>query len=142
MLLRWLDYLSARPPASHDSRIIPQTPISNIKNVAYNAERWSLLLDRCSERRAVVLSCRLHVNGPAGIDVARIQIKREDKMLYGRATVGCGHCVKKKRARSEVDNRRAGDAHDTKTGAWQISCQHGAPRFRCQMMLPSTASSA
>jgi len=45
-------------------------------------------------------------------------------MLLGRASVGCGHRIKKERAQSEVDNRRACDAHRTyETGAWQIIWQ-------------------
>ena len=51
----WLDYLSALPRASHDrASQSPRPPYANIKNVAHDAERRSLLLDRCSEGHAVV----------------------------------------------------------------------------------------
>ena len=64
-------YRHANQPATIVA-MIRETPIWHIKNVAYHAERRSLQLDRCSERHPVVRSCRLHVNGPAGICVARI----------------------------------------------------------------------
>ena len=116
---------------------IRETPIRHIKNVAYDAERWSLQLDRCSERHPVVRSPLLHVNGPAGICVARVKIKREDKMLLGHASVGSDHCVEKKRARGEVDNRRAGDAHSVnESEAWQIICQ----QWRAKIALPNDAA--
>ena len=61
------------------------------------AERRSLLLDRWSEGRAVVLSRRLHVHRPAGIDVARVHVKGNDVMFLGRAAIGRGHRVQKER---------------------------------------------
>ena len=76
---------------------IPHAPISNIKNVAHDGERRSLQLNRCSEGRAVVLSRRLHVHRPAGVDGARVHVKRNDVMFYGRAAIGRNHCVQKER---------------------------------------------
>ena len=61
------------------------------------AERRSLLLDRWSEGRAVVLSCQLHVHRPARIDGARVHVKRNDVMFYGRAAIGRRHRVQKER---------------------------------------------
>src|SRR5262245_61784239 len=44
-------------------------------------------------------------------------------MLLSRTSVGGDHCIEKKRARGEVDNRRAGDAYGVDEGeAWQIIC--------------------
>ena len=76
---------------------IPHASVPDIKNITYDAEGRSLLLDLRNEVDAIVRSCRLHVHGPTGIDVARIHVKRQDKMLLGRPTVGCGHCVQKER---------------------------------------------
>ncbi len=76
---------------------ITHAPISNIKNVAQDGERRSLLLNRCSEARAVVLGCQLHVHRPAGIDGARVHVKGNDVMFYGRAAIGRNHCVQKER---------------------------------------------
>ena len=43
------------------------------------------------------VSCRLHVHRPAGIDGARVHVKRNDVMFYGRAAIGRDHCVQKER---------------------------------------------
>ena len=76
---------------------IIQAPISNIKNVAQYCEGRSLTLGRWSEGRSVELDCRLHVNGPPGIDVARVHVKRNNVMFDGRPAIGCNHCVQKER---------------------------------------------
>src|SRR6266850_5038206 len=54
---------------------IAHTPIADIKNVAYDAECRSLLLNRWNKIQAVVCGCRLNVHGPAGLDVACIHIQ-------------------------------------------------------------------
>ena len=61
------------------------------------AERRSLHLDRWSEGRAVVLGHHLHVHRPARIDGARVHVKGNDVMFYGRAAIGRHHCVQKER---------------------------------------------
>src|SRR4030095_196690 len=76
-----ITYRHSHQPAMPETAI-PQAPISNVKNVAHDAERRSLLLDRCIEVDPVVCSCRLHVHGPAGIYLACIHIKRSNKMFY------------------------------------------------------------
>jgi hypothetical protein len=70
----WIIYRHAHQPAMVKAAI-PHAPIPNIKNVARDGERRSLLLDRCSELHPVVYSHRLHVYGPAGIDGARVHVK-------------------------------------------------------------------
>ena len=58
-------------------------------------------------------------------------------MLLSHASVGCGHCIKKKRARGEVDNRRAGDADSTnESGAWEVTCH----QRRAKIALPNDAA--
>ena len=58
-------------------------------------------------------------------------------MFLGRASVGSGHGIEKKRARGEVDNRRTGDAHSTnESGAWQITCH----QRRAKIALPNDAA--
>lgn len=58
-------------------------------------------------------------------------------MLLGRASVGCGHCIEKKSAQAEVDNRRTGDAYRiNESGAWQITCQ----QRRANIALPNDAA--
>jgi hypothetical protein len=89
-------YRHAHQPAMKTVAVL-HTPISNIKNVTHDAERRSLLLDRCSEGRAVVLSCRLHVYRPAWVDGARVHAKRNDVMFLGRAAIRRDHCVQKER---------------------------------------------
>ena len=78
---------------------IPYAPISNIKNVACDAQCRSLLLDRPSEGRVVVLGCRFHVHRPAliGINVSRVHVKRSDVMFYRRSPIGRDHCAQKER---------------------------------------------
>ena len=46
---------------------IAHAPIANIKNVAHDAERRSLLLDRRSKGYAVVCSCRSTSTGQPGL---------------------------------------------------------------------------
>ena len=112
----WIIYRHAYQPAMKEAAI-RHTPISNIKNVTHDAERRSLLLDRSSEGYAIVCSCRAHVHGPAAIDVACIHINGKDEMFLSLAAVGRSHCVQKQRARGEIDNRRADDAHGIKLSA-------------------------
>ena len=119
----WIIYRHAHHPAMIDAAI-PHAPISNIKNVACDAECSSLLLDRCNEGRAVVLGCHLHVYRPAWIDGARVHVKRNDVMFYGRPAIGRNHCVQKQRPGSKIDNRRADDAHGTDLSAGEIGCGH------------------
>src|SRR4249919_935595 len=58
-------------------------------------------------------------------------------MLLGRAAIGCGHCIEKKSAQAEVDDRSTGDAHSTyETGAWQITCH----QRRAKIALPNDAA--
>ena len=114
---------------------IPHAPIANIQNVAHDAERRSLLLNRCSEVDSVVCSCCLHVHGPAGIDVTRIHVKGKDEVFLGSAAVGSDHCVQKERARSKIDNGRAGDAHGIELSAYEILRRHR----RANVALPDNA---
>ena len=92
----WIIYRHAYQPAMITAAII-HAPISNVENITHDAERRSLLLDRWSEGRAVVLGCHLHVHRPPGIDGARVHVKRKDVMFYGRAAIGRNHCVQKQR---------------------------------------------
>src|SRR5206468_46246 len=85
-------YWHAHQPAMIKVAII-NAPIRNIKNVAHDGERSSLRLSRWSEGRAIVLGCQLHVHRPARIDGARVHIKGNDVMFYGRAAIGRNHCV-------------------------------------------------
>src|SRR5439155_21146896 len=71
----WIINRHAQQPAMIEVAII-QAPICDIKNVAQDGERGSLRLSRWSEGRAVVLGGHLHVHRPAGIDGARVHIKR------------------------------------------------------------------
>src|SRR4029077_16678008 len=119
----WIIYRHAHQPAMIEVAII-HAPISNIKNVAHDAERRSLLLDRCSEGCAVVLSRQLHVHRPAGVDGTRVHVKRNDVMFYGRPAIGRNHCVQKKSARSKIDNWRGDNAHGTDLSAMEIGCGH------------------
>src|SRR5216110_2454707 len=119
----WVIYRHAHQPAMI-AVAIRHAPIPNVKNVAYDAERRPLLLDRCSEGRAVVLSRQRHVHRPAWVDGARVHVKRNDVMFDGRAAIGCNHCVQKKRPRSKIDNGRADDAHGTDLSATEIGCGH------------------
>src|SRR4029079_3781206 len=73
----------------------------------------SLTLGRWSEDRAVELDCRLHVNGPPRIDVARVYIKRNNVMFDGRPAIGCDHCVQKERTCTKINNGSPADAHGT-----------------------------
>src|SRR5437667_570258 len=70
----WIIYRHAHKPATKEAAIA-QTPISNIKNIAHDAKRRSLLLDRCSEGHAVECSRFLYVHGPARIDLTSIHVK-------------------------------------------------------------------
>src|SRR5260370_42265478 len=86
-------YRHAHKPAMIGTAI-HHTPIANIKNVAHDAQRRSLLLDGCIKVYAVVCSC-VYIYRPARIDVACVNIQREDKMFLGRAAVRCDHRVQK-----------------------------------------------
>src|ERR1700756_4005176 len=88
----WIIDRDAHEPAMPNTEI-PHTPISNIKNVAYNPECRSLLLGLRGEVDPVVCSCRLHVYGPAGIDVACVHVKGYDKMLLGCPAIRGDHCI-------------------------------------------------
>src|SRR5439155_17367572 len=70
----WIVYRHPHQPAMIGTAI-SHAPITNIKNVTHDAEGRSLLLDLRSEVDPVVGGCRLHVHGPAGIDVARVNVK-------------------------------------------------------------------
>jgi hypothetical protein len=59
----WIIYRHSHQPATIVAAI-PHAAISDINNVIRDAERRSLLLDLSSEVHPVVLSRRLHVNGP------------------------------------------------------------------------------
>lgn len=115
---------------------IHHTPISNIKNVSHDAESRPLLLDRRSEGHSVVCNCRLHVHGPAGIDIACIHIKREDKVFLGLAAVRRSHCVQKERTGSKINNWRTDDSHGIELGAHEITCRHG----RANVAFPDNAA--
>ena len=119
----WIIDRHAQDPAIIDVAII-HASICDIKNVTQDGQRRSLRLSRWSEGRAVVLGGHLHVHRPAGIDGARVYIKGNDVMLYGRAAIGRNHCVQKKRPRSKIDNRRADNAHGTGYGAGEIGFGH------------------
>ena len=93
----WIIDGHAHEPAMIQATI-SHAPIADIENVAHDAERRSLLLDRWSKLKTVISRCRLHVHGPARIDVAGIQTKGKDEMFLGLAAVRCDHCVEKKRA--------------------------------------------
>src|SRR5215475_15199212 len=80
-----------KPAVKHTA--IRHAPIPNIKNVTHDAERWSLLLNRCIEGFAVICSRLRHVHWPAGVDVACIYVKGNDEMFYGLTVIGCGYCV-------------------------------------------------
>ena len=106
-------------PCRHASRIIYRhshqpaminvairhAPISNIKNVAHDGERRVLHLVRWNEGRAVVLSCQLHVHRPAGIDGARVHVKRNDVMFEGRSAIG-RRSLRPKRAPVKQDRQQ------------------------------------
>src|SRR4029077_2130588 len=106
----WIIYRHSHQPAMVKVAI-PHAPIPDIKNfgVAHDSQRRSLLLDRRSEGRAVVLSRHLHVHRPARIDGARVHVKGNDVMFYGRSAIGRDHCVQKQRPRSKIDDGRADD---------------------------------
>ena len=136
MLSRWLDCLSARLRASHEKDCNPSYSHSQHKECCPRSECRSLLLNRCTKVYSVVCGCRLTSTGQPGIDVARIHIQGKDEVFLGRAAVGCDHCVQKERARSKIDNRRAGDAHGIKFGAYEIVC--GTPA--ANVALPDNAA--
>src|SRR5262245_47524902 len=91
-----------------DTAIRP-TSISHVKNVIHDAQRGPLSLYRRRKSRAVEYRDLAHIHGPARIDVARVNIKREDEMFLGYTAIRCDHGVEKKSARGEIDNGRAGD---------------------------------
>ena len=70
------------------------------------------------------------------VNVAGIHTKREDQLLLSRAAVECNHGVQKQRARSKIDNRRAGDAHGIKLRADEIVSRH----CRTNVSLPDNAA--
>ena len=72
-------------------------PISNIKNVAHNAERRTLHLVRWNESRAIVLSRQLHVHRPARIDATRVHVKGNDVMFLSVAAIGRRQHAQKQR---------------------------------------------
>ena len=90
---------------------IEETAVRHIKNIIDDAERGPLSLYRRCKTRAVIYSSLAHVDWPARIDRAGIQIKRKDEMLLGFAAIWRGHCIEKKRSRTEIDDRGAGDAN-------------------------------
>jgi len=90
---------------------IRETPISDIKDITHDGERGSLQLDLRGEVHALELSHQLYVDRPAWINIARVQIKRENELFLSHAVIGRGHCIEKERARVKVDNGCAGDAH-------------------------------
>src|SRR5206468_2249808 len=103
-------YWHAYQPAMKRTAI-RHTAVADIKNVAYDAECRSLLLNRRIKLYAVVCSCRLNVHRPARVDIACVHIQGKDEVFLGRATVRRDHRVQKERARSEIDNGRASDTH-------------------------------
>ena len=115
---------------------IGHTPVPDIKNVAYDAERWSLLLDRGIEGLTVICSRRRHVHRPAWVDVACVYVKGNDEMFYGFAAIGCGYRVQKQRARRQIDNRGTDDAHGIELSAFEIACRHR----RANVALPNNGA--
>src|SRR4030095_2530227 len=105
---------------------IQQTSIWHVQNVTDDAERRPLSLNRRRKSRAVEYRDLFHIHGPARIDVAGVHIKREDEMFLGHTAIRCDHGVEKKRARSEIDNERAGDTEGINIAlACEIALGHG-----------------
>src|SRR5262249_40854721 len=63
----WIVDRHTHQPAMPRGAVI-NAPIPNIKNVANDAERRSLRLDRGSEGRTVVLGCGLHIHRPTRVN--------------------------------------------------------------------------
>ena len=63
------------------------------------------------KRYAVIVSGGIYVDGPAWISRAGVHIQRENEMFFRGAAIWRGERIKKQRARSEVDDGRAGDAN-------------------------------
>ena len=55
------------------------------------------------------MSGGIYVDGPAWISRAGVHIQRENEMFFGSAAIWRGKRIKKQRARSEVDDGRAGN---------------------------------
>ena len=111
-------------PAAIQATITKVAAVRYIKIVPHNSQRTTFTLHRRGKCRVVIRGGRTHIHRPPGINGSGVQIERKNQMFDGCATIGCRHGIQKKRARAQIDNRRASDPHRVDVAALEIHQRH------------------
>src|SRR5262249_10858828 len=125
-------YRDAYKPAMKRTAV-PHAPVTNIKNVAHDAECRSLLLNGWIKVYAVVCSCRLNVHGPAGIEVAAATFR--ERMRCFLVVPPSGVIIASKKSAREPRSTMGVPVMPTGSSLVQMrsSADTGSPTFRCQI---------
>src|SRR5262249_10518424 len=85
--------------------------VSHVHAATHKSQRTPVFLHCRIKRQIVIVSGGIYVDGPARISRARVDVHRENEMLFRGAAIWRGEGIEQERARREMDDRGTGDAN-------------------------------